>query len=63
MHTDGSAAIPSNNTCALQPRQDDLTPLEDDCKLLGSLLDDCLRVEIGETMFKKVSRGSCYMAN
>ncbi|KAG2450080.1 hypothetical protein HYH02_000184 [Chlamydomonas schloesseri] len=36
--------------------RDDLTPLEDDCKLLGSLLDDCLRVEIGETMFKKIER-------
>jgi phosphoenolpyruvate carboxylase len=34
--------------------QDDLTPLEDDCKLLGSLLDECLRVEVGEALFEKV---------
>ncbi|MEW5303367.1 MAG: hypothetical protein WDW36_006068 [Sanguina aurantia] len=32
----------------------DLRPLEDDCSLLGSLLDDCLRVEVGENLFKKV---------
>lgn len=32
----------------------DLRPLEDDCNLLGSLLDDCLRVEVGENLFKKV---------
>ncbi|GMH36089.1 hypothetical protein BSKO_03957 [Bryopsis sp. KO-2023] len=31
-----------------------LAPLEDDCKLLGSLLDDCLRLEIGEEDFQKV---------
>ncbi|EFJ52200.1 hypothetical protein VOLCADRAFT_56464 [Volvox carteri f. nagariensis] len=36
--------------------QDDLTPLEDDCKLLGSLLDECLRVEVGEGLFKKIER-------
>lgn len=33
---------------------EDLTPLEDDCKLLGSMLDDCLKVEVGESLFKKV---------
>jgi hypothetical protein len=26
----------------------DLAPLVDDCTLLGSLLDDCLRNEVGE---------------
>ncbi|GIL43148.1 hypothetical protein Vafri_973 [Volvox africanus] len=36
--------------------RDDLTPLEDDCKLLGSLLDECLRVEVGEDLFKKIER-------
>ncbi|GIL72820.1 hypothetical protein Vretimale_4503 [Volvox reticuliferus] len=36
--------------------RDDLTPLEDDCKLLGGLLDDCLRVEVGEVLFKKIER-------
>ena len=28
----------------------------DDCRLLGSLLDDCLRIEVGEELFKKVRR-------
>lgn len=33
-----------------------LAALEDDCKLLGSMLDDCLKVEVGEELFKKVER-------
>ena len=33
-----------------------LQPLVDDCRLLGSLLDDCLRIEVGEELFKKVRR-------
>ena len=32
-----------------------LAPLEDNCKLLGSLLDDCLRIEVGDELFEKVS--------
>ena len=31
-----------------------LAPLEDDCKLLRNLLDDCLRIEVGENLFSKV---------
>ncbi len=31
-----------------------LRPLIDDCTLLGSLLDRCLRHEIGEELFHKV---------
>lgn len=33
-----------------------MAPLEDDCKLLRNLLDDCLRIEVGENLFKKVMR-------
>lgn len=33
-----------------------LAPLEDDCKLLGTLLDDCLKEEVGEELFKKLER-------
>ena len=29
----------------------------DDCRLLGSLLDDCLRIEVGDELFHKVRRG------
>lgn len=32
-----------------------LAPLEEDCKLLGSLLDDCLRIEVGDHLFSKAS--------
>lgn len=32
-----------------------LQPFLDDCSLLGSLLDDCLRIEVGEELFEKVS--------
>ena len=35
-----------------------LAPLEDDCKLLGALLDDCLKIEVGDELFKKV-RHTC----
>lgn len=31
-----------------------LRALEDDCRLLGDLLDDCLKKEIGEELFEKV---------
>lgn len=31
-----------------------LQPLVDDCRLLGSLLDDCLRIEVGDELFHKV---------
>lgn len=31
-----------------------LAPLEDDCKLLGALLDDCLKIEVGDELFEKV---------
>jgi phosphoenolpyruvate carboxylase len=31
-----------------------LQPLVDDCRLLGSLLDNCLRIEVGEELFQKV---------
>lgn len=31
-----------------------LAPLIDDCKLLGSLLDDALKTEVGEELFGKV---------
>ena len=34
-----------------------LQPLVDDCRLLGSLLDDCLRIEVGDELFKKVRGG------
>ena len=44
-------------TCKLTHSQaGDLTLLEDDCKLLGAMLDDCLKVEVGESLFKKVRR-------
>lgn len=33
-----------------------MAPLEDDCRLLKSLLDDCLRIETGEEFFQKVER-------
>lgn len=33
-----------------------LQPLVDDCRLLGSLLDDCLRIEVGEDLFEKIKR-------
>ncbi|GAB4814136.1 hypothetical protein N2152v2_001182 [Parachlorella kessleri] len=33
-----------------------LRPLEDDCQLLGDLLDDCLKVEIGEELFQKLEK-------
>ncbi|KAL4853378.1 Phosphoenolpyruvate carboxylase 2 [Chlorella vulgaris] len=33
-----------------------LQPLVDDCRLLGSLLDDCLRIEVGEELFQKIER-------
>jgi hypothetical protein len=32
-----------------------LRPLEDDCQLLGDLLDDCLKIEIGAELFQKVN--------
>ena len=35
-----------------------MAPLEDDCKLLRNLLDDCLRIEVGENLFNKVTNGS-----
>lgn len=31
-----------------------LAPLEEDCRLLGNLLDDTLRFECGEELMKKV---------
>lgn len=31
-----------------------LQPLVDDCRLMGSLLDDCLRIEVGDELFEKV---------
>ena len=31
-------------------------PLEDDCKLLGSLLDDCLRHEVGEEFMAQIEK-------
>lgn len=34
----------------------DLAPLIDDCTLLGSLLDDCLRQEVGEELYQKLER-------
>lgn len=33
-----------------------LQPLVDDCRLLGSLLDDCLRLEVGDELFGKLER-------
>jgi hypothetical protein len=43
------------NYSVLCPMQDyPLAPLEDDCKLLRNLLDDCLRIEVGENLFSKV---------
>ena len=38
-----------------------LQPLNDDCKLLGSLLDTCLKHEIGETLFAKVGEKSTWL--
>jgi len=34
-----------------------LAPLEEDCRLLGNLLDDTLRFECGEELMKKVGGG------
>ena len=36
-----------------------LEPLEDDCRLLQSLLDDCLRIEIGPELLQKVCELLC----
>jgi phosphoenolpyruvate carboxylase len=36
--------------------QESLQPLEDDCALLGSLLDKCLELEIGAPLFAKFRR-------
>ncbi len=33
-----------------------LAPLIDDCKLLGILLDDCLKADVGTELFSKVER-------
>eukprot|EP00191_Tetraselmis_sp_GSL018_P008436 CAMPEP_0177617302 /NCGR_PEP_ID=MMETSP0419_2-20121207/24781_1 /TAXON_ID=582737 /ORGANISM="Tetraselmis sp., Strain GSL018" /LENGTH=105 /DNA_ID=CAMNT_0019115747 /DNA_START=204 /DNA_END=518 /DNA_ORIENTATION=+ len=33
-----------------------LAPLEDDCRLLKSLLDDCLRIEVSDEFFQKLER-------
>jgi len=33
-----------------------LAPLIDDCKLLGILLDDCLKADVGTELFTKVER-------
>mmetsp|Transcript_31601 Transcript_31601/g.100786 ORF Transcript_31601/g.100786 Transcript_31601/m.100786 type:complete len:110 (-) Transcript_31601:524-853(-) len=33
-----------------------LAPLEDDCRLLKSLLDDSLRIEVGEGLMGKLDR-------
>jgi len=33
-----------------------LAPLIDDCTLLGNILDDCLRSEVGPELFNKVER-------
>jgi hypothetical protein len=41
------------------PQEYPLQPLVDDCRLLGSLLDDCLRIEVGEELFEKASRAAC----
>ena len=38
-----------------QLKEIDLQPLDDDCKLLGTMLDTCLKHEIGETLFSKAS--------
>lgn len=39
-----------------------LQPLVDDCRLLGSLLDDCLRIEVGDELFNKVrTSGASWM--
>ena len=35
---------------------EDFEKLQDDCKWLGVLLDDCLRGEVGEELFKKTER-------
>lgn len=43
---------PASAPCSLQDYP--LQPLVDDCHLLGSLLDDCLRIEVGEELFQKV---------
>lgn len=40
----------------MPPQEYPLAPLEDDCKLLGALLDDCLKIEVGDELFQKVSR-------
>jgi phosphoenolpyruvate carboxylase len=33
-----------------------LAPLVEDCNLLGSMLDDCLKSEVGTELFNKVER-------
>lgn len=33
-----------------------LQALDDDCRLLGSLLDDTLRIEVGDVLFEKIER-------
>ncbi|CAG9464223.1 unnamed protein product [Pedinophyceae sp. YPF-701] len=33
-----------------------MAPLDEDCRLLGSLLDDTLRIEVGDVLFEKIGR-------
>lgn len=49
-------AFPDVTCCCCVPTLQDYTlaPLEDDCKLLGSMLDECLRSEVGEELYQKV---------
>lgn len=38
-----------------------LQPLDDDCRMLGSLLDQCLKHEIGDELFSKVRIAACVL--
>ena len=49
-------SLPPTATRRLHASQEyPIAALEDDCKLLESLLDDCLRMEIGKEQFHDVS--------
>lgn len=50
-------APPSRTPVAPHPRSYSLAPLIDDCKLLGILLDDCLKADVGTELFNKVRGG------
>ncbi|KAG1676257.1 hypothetical protein FOA52_006475 [Chlamydomonas sp. UWO 241] len=48
--------LDNDDSTERQSEEISLQPLDDDCRMLGSLLDYCLKHEIGDTLFAKVER-------